>query len=107
MAATKIATCCYCGTKAALVLRGKDKHELSCGNCGAPLRALKMLPMTQERAAAPTARPSRLAPRKPAKYTAERDAQRPKKRRKNKSFGRRMFSEIWDVIEDVVDEVFD
>ena len=44
MGATKIATCCYCGTKAVLVLRGKDKHELACSNCGAPLRALKMLP---------------------------------------------------------------
>jgi len=26
MVAQKIATCCYCGTKAALVLRGKDSH---------------------------------------------------------------------------------
>ena len=34
MVAKKVATCCYCGTKAALVLRGKDSHELSCGSCG-------------------------------------------------------------------------
>ena len=34
---TKIATCCYCGTRAALVLTGKHRHELSCSGCGAPL----------------------------------------------------------------------
>ena len=45
MVAQKIATCCYCGTKAALVLRGKDSHELSCGSCGAPLHDLKRLPV--------------------------------------------------------------
>lgn len=104
MAATKIATCCYCGTKAALILRGKDKHELACGNCGAPLRALKMLPLhpeRQEQAVAHT------APHRPVKQKAERHVPRPMKRRKGKSFGRRIFSEIWDVIEDVVDEVFD
>jgi len=45
MVAQKIATCCYCGTKAALILRGKDSHELSCGSCGAPLHDLKRLPV--------------------------------------------------------------
>ena len=59
MAATKIATCCYCGTKAALVLRGRDRHELTCGNCGAPLRAMKNLPQTEARAATPVAKPAR------------------------------------------------
>ncbi len=104
MAATKIATCCYCGTKAVLILRGKDRHELSCGNCGAPLRSLKMLHASPERSRTK-------APYKPQKHDAprkrERVVVRPKKRRKGKSFGRRVFSEIWDVIEDVVEEVFD
>lgn len=104
MAATKIATCCYCGTKAALILRGKDRHELSCGTCGAPLRSLKMLPATPERSRA-------TSPYKPQKHEAPRERERivsrPKKRRKGKSFGRRVFSEIWDVIEDVVEDVFD
>lgn len=45
MVAQKIATCCYCGTKAALVLRGKDSYELNCGSCGAPLHDLKRLPV--------------------------------------------------------------
>ena len=45
MVAQKIATCCYRGTKAAQVLRGKDSHELNCGSCGAPLHDLKRLPV--------------------------------------------------------------
>lgn len=40
---TKIATCCYCGTRAALILTGQVRHELSCATCGAPLHDLKML----------------------------------------------------------------
>ncbi len=107
MGATKIATCCYCGTKAALVLRGKDKHELSCGNCGAPLRALKMLPKQPGHATAPTATPARPSKRKRIEKYPEYRKERPKKRRKSKGFGRRMMSEIWDVVEDVVDEIFD
>ncbi len=103
MGVTKIATCCYCGTKAALVLRGKDKHELTCGNCGAPLRALKMLPKQPPQAAAParTTKGKHLG-----KYTDYRN-ERPKKRKKSKGFGRRMMSGLWDIVEDVVDEVFD
>ena len=97
MGATKIATCCYCGTKAALVLRGKERHELSCSTCGAPLRALKMLPASPARPSAPAARPAQ----------TKRKPERPKKRRKKRSFGKRVFSELWDVLEDVVDEVFD
>ncbi|XOY55465.1 MAG: hypothetical protein ACMUJK_11980 [Rhodobacterales bacterium] len=57
MAGTKIATCCYCGTRAALVLRGHDRHELSCSNCGAPLHVMKMLPATKAPAPEPHKRP--------------------------------------------------
>ena len=46
----KIATCCYCGTRAALVLRGDSRHELSCAACGAPLHEMKAMPCdAQER----------------------------------------------------------
>lgn len=107
MGATKITTCCYCGTRAALVLRGKDRHELTCSNCGAPIHAMKMLPMAAKR-------DSRSATKhKPAKRAKQRDyyddyaGHRPKKRRKTKTFGRKVMSGLWDVIEDVVDEVFD
>lgn len=43
MTVNKIATCCYCGTRAVLSLRGKERHELACSNCGAPLHEMKML----------------------------------------------------------------
>lgn len=103
MAATKIATCCYCGTKAALVLRGNDRHELTCSNCGAPLRSLKMLP----KHSAPAAAPARPVPRQRVEKYPESRAERPRKRKKSKGFGRRVMSQIWDVVEDVVDEIFD
>ena len=47
MAYEKIATCCYCGTKAALVLRGQTEHELACSSCGAPLSVMKHLKSAQ------------------------------------------------------------
>lgn len=107
MAATKIATCCYCGTKAALVLRGNDRHELTCSKCGAPLRVLKMLPKQPAQTATPIAAPARSAPRKRVDKYPEYRAERPRKRKKSKGFGRRVMSQIWDVVEDVVDEIFD
>jgi hypothetical protein len=97
MGASKIATCCYCGSRAALVLRGQDRHELSCGTCGAPLRALKMMPVTAPMATAPRCDPRARQPEPPKKVA------RPQKRRKSKSIGRKLFSELWDVIEDVFD----
>jgi hypothetical protein len=107
MGVTKIATCCYCGTKAVLVLRGKDRHELACSNCGAPLRALKMLPKQPGQQRAPTAMPRRSSKRKHIESYKDYREERPKKRKKSKGFGRRVLSEIWDVVEDVVDEIFD
>ncbi|MEO1638081.1 MAG: hypothetical protein AAFU41_02385 [Pseudomonadota bacterium] len=107
MAATKIATCCYCGTKAALVLRGKTSHELTCGNCGAPLRAMKVLPKSKtanHKIDRDNVRPSE----------RRRGEQRPdyrdykyKKRKKPKGLRRKVMSEFWDFVEDVVDEIFD
>lgn len=41
--AHKSATCCYCGTKSILSLGGKDRHELKCTACGAPLSRMKAL----------------------------------------------------------------
>ena len=107
MGARKIATCCYCGTRAVLVLRGKDRHELACGNCGAPLHALKMLPRQPEEATGPKVahkRPTQRACKQ--KYRDDRPS-RPVKRKKSRTFGRRMMSGIWDVVEDVVDDIFD
>lgn len=43
MSTTKIATCSYCGTRAALVLIHAARHELACSACGAPLHEMKWL----------------------------------------------------------------
>jgi len=99
MTPQKIVTCCYCGTKAALVLRGEKHHELSCSNCGAPLQAMKMLPKRSEK------RP------KPASYTDEIDpffgreakVRKQKKPKKKKSFKKKLWGEFWDAIEDIID----
>lgn len=95
----KIATCCYCGTRAALVLTGTKRHELACSSCGAPLHDLKMLRAdhVQDRT---RVKPSPLHDwegkgRKPRGYA------RPQKRRK--SFGRRFLEEAVDLIEDIFD----
>jgi hypothetical protein len=96
MPATKIATCCYCGTRAALVLRGETRHELSCAACGAPLHDLKAMPVHRTRAAkTPPVQP---APRRP-------EPARPAKqrRRKRKSLSRYLLSEAFDLIEDILD----
>ncbi|MEJ6402651.1 hypothetical protein [Yoonia sp. 2307UL14-13] len=100
---TKIATCCYCGNKAALVLRGKSRHELSCSTCGAPLRAMKKLrsdaaPVTENTGKAKSTdhrkRPEQRPPKRPKKY---------KKWRKTKDFLREVFEDVWDEIEDIFD----
>lgn len=46
----KIATCCYCGTRAALKLSGDVQHELACASCGAPLHEIKQMPVRSDKA---------------------------------------------------------
>lgn len=119
----KIATCCYCGTRAALVLRGKERHELSCAACGAPLHEMKAIPQPRSDSAV---RPfgagqgtRRRAPAKPmpvkpvakpqSRRTApdyddyEDDRRAPRRRRPRGRLLRKAFEEIWDVVEDVFD----
>lgn len=84
----KIATCCYCGTRAALVLKGAKQHELSCSSCGAPLHNLKMMPK---------AKTSESRSGKYAKFD------KPRKKKKNKGMFSRILDEAWDAIEDVFD----
>ncbi|MEI4233846.1 hypothetical protein [Roseovarius sp. D22-M7] len=111
--AHKIATCNYCGTRAALVL-DRARHELTCATCGAPLHDMKALPkakLAQGRASASPgadagqprgkARPMTL-PRQ--SYEGERHAHGPARpRERRKGFGRRVMEEIWDVVEDIFD----
>jgi len=75
------------------VLRGRDRHELACSSCGAPLHDLKMLPKKT----------------KPAK--ADRDwvspsavrTKKSKKSKKRKSRWGDLFEDAIDLIEDILD----
>lgn len=102
MPASKIVTCCYCGTRAALVLRGRDRHELSCATCGAPLHDLKML-RSDHAGDRDLVRPSPVrapmpgAPERVRKYDPRR------RKKKRKGLGRRFIEEAWDVLEDIFD----
>ena len=90
MPAQKIVTCCYCGTRAALVLRGRERHELSCASCGAPLHDMKML------------RRDHVEDRVRVKPSPVRGT-RPEKTKRRKSFGAFLLEEAWDMIEDIFD----
>ena len=90
--ASKIATCCYCGTRAALVLRGETRHELACSSCGAPLHDLKQMPMTGETV------------HKDISYTSPLKTRKSKKKsKKRKSRRKDWFDDLFDVIEDIFD----
>jgi len=107
MPTQKIATCCYCGTRAALVLSGEGRHELACSSCGAPLHDLKMLPKSPSGATARAATPARPGPRKAPNPTHPRQphpkAVKAKKRKKRKGLFRDLLEDAWDVIEDIID----
>lgn len=92
----KIVTCCYCGSRAALVLKGKTTHELACSSCGAPLHDLKMLP--KHRSGDRELFDGAKRKGKPSKPEAWG-----KKKKKKKSLGRFLLSEAFDVLEDILD----
>ena len=102
-AAHKIATCCYCGTRAALVLRGDTRHELSCSSCGAPLHDLKMLRRDVGTGTAPAATPARPKPKPVHPYQPHPKPRKVKKRKKRKGLFRRLVEDAWDEIEDIFD----
>ena len=96
MTMPKVATCCYCGTRAALVLGGKGRHELSCASCGAPLHDLKQMPSHGEAKAQKTK----------SRYGGHDGKEMPKKsgkKARKKQKPKRLLSELWDLIEDVID----
>ncbi|SLN61691.1 hypothetical protein ROA7450_03206 [Roseovarius albus] len=100
--AQKIATCCYCGTRATLVL-DKSLHELSCANCGAPLHEFKAIPIhkLQPRDRAYEKSKSRKKPDCKRRSYEKNPTKRYAKKRK--SLGRKVLSELWDVAEDIFD----
>lgn len=91
----KIATCSYCGTRAALVL-DRDRHELVCSSCGAPLHEMKALKTDAPKPVHP-ARPAQ-APWGGVPKKAKKSA-----KKKKKSFGKSLFEEAFDFIEDIFD----
>jgi len=109
----KIATCSYCGTRAALVL-DQGRHELVCSACGAPLHDMKALPKADHvpRKRAPvTAAPKRAGRRRRVKvdWAAERahalgkEPKRKSRRKPRKSLAYRVVDELWDGIKDIFD----
>ncbi|QGX98968.1 hypothetical protein EI983_12075 [Roseovarius faecimaris] len=112
----KIATCCYCGTRAALVL-DRARHELACRACGAPLHEMKMMPKHQEddrKIGVPTqvgrskpaiaATTKRQKPKKSEKYEPRPARKKSRSRRiVKRGWGRKLMEELWDVVEDVFD----
>ena len=103
MPAQRIATCCYCGTRAALVLRGQERHELCCSSCGAPLHDLKMLRKPSDGATAPAATPARPRPKPTHPKQPHPKPVKSKKRKKRKGLLRHLVEEVWDEIEDIFD----
>jgi hypothetical protein len=89
----KIATCCYCGTRATLVLGGTEQHELKCSNCGAPLHDLKKIPKGRKG--------DRELVKTKVSHLPE-PARKPKKGKRKKLF-KSVFSEAFDLIEDIFD----
>ncbi|MEP5151513.1 hypothetical protein [Planktotalea sp.] len=96
---TKITTCCYCGARAALVLRGKVSHELSCSSCGAPIHMMKQVPVDPvEPRAEIRSKPAAVSHRpKPKSF------KKPKKKKRRKSALSWVMEEAMDALEDIFD----
>ncbi|RVT85726.1 hypothetical protein DXV76_08235 [Rhodobacteraceae bacterium CCMM004] len=107
---SKVATCCYCGSRAALILAGTVRHELACATCGAPLHELKALrsdaggkrQTTRRSAPHPMALPAGAAGAAAVAAGAMRRA-KPKRKKKRKSLGRKVLSEAFDLFDDLFD----
>ncbi|WP_366522977.1 hypothetical protein [uncultured Tateyamaria sp.] len=78
------------------MLRGRDRHELACSTCGAPLHDLKMLPKKKQAGDRDLVRPSAIqSPRQPKSAR--------KKFQKRTSRWKDMFEDAFDIIEDIFD----
>ncbi len=99
MPSTKIATCSYCGTRAALVL-DRGRHELACSSCGAPLHELKQLRPEAVDRDSPRHRPTSSEKEAKTRAKALRKAQ---KKRSKKSLGKKAAKGLFDLLEDIFD----
>ncbi len=96
---TKIATCSYCGTRALLRLKGRERHELSCSACGAPLHLMK--PLRIDRPAGAHQQHRYQPPARPWNDAARRRDRKQGRRRKGGLA--RIAAKLWDEIEDLID----
>lgn len=97
---TKIATCCYCGKRAALVLTGTVRHELACSACGAPLHDLKGIPRRPE---GPAWTADRTLSRQPKATRPAKHVRQKKRHKKRKGLSHHMLSRAFDILEDIFD----
>jgi hypothetical protein len=88
----KIATCCYCGARAALTLGGDVQHELACASCGAPLHELKQMPVHRERV-----EHKQHFDRSQGYGKLKKSKKKYKKKRK--SFGKQLFDGLDDILD--------
>lgn len=97
----KIATCCHCGSKAALKL-DKWQHALACASCGAPLRNLKTLPV------ASPVRPA-ISHQPPLRQFAKKPKAPPVKKAKSRKMKKRIgwLKEAAEDLFDLVEDIFD
>ena len=104
---TKIATCCYCGTRAVLSF-DRIRHELTCAACGAPLHEMKAMPVPARPVGAkPAPKPSAPVRMKRWDRDGDDDDKRrrhwPRKGKRRKSWLNRAAEELWDAVEDIFD----
>lgn len=105
--APKIATCSFCGTRAALVLAGETRHELACSACGAPLHDLRALPQEPRKAGAweapkPKKKKKYKSAKKPPHQMVLPDLDRALKRSKRR-LKKRMLFKAFKAVEDIFD----
>jgi hypothetical protein len=98
---TKIATCCYCGSRSMLKPTARGGHELACGKCGAPLHEMKAIKRVPEQPARP-ARQAQL-PRDPYIEDVHGPARRQARPKRRKPMWKRVLSEVIDLAEDFFD----
>jgi hypothetical protein len=97
---TKIATCCYCGSKTVLRF-DKGRHELSCARCAAPLGDLTTIPKPVKKKRAVSHQPDARNFSKPVKQKSFKKKHSKPKRRK--SWFQDFAEEAFDFLEDVFD----
>lgn len=100
MHSTKIATCCFCGSRSVLQLRElAGHHELACANCAAPISDMKPMKVSKDRPS-----PRRVKPDfEPWHAAYNRKVKPRKKRRFLEDFFEDILEDIWDEVEDIFD----